>query len=161
MKQIAKLFVFAMAVLTLNNAIAQTNGQKTKPAYGKQRQDRPNGKQKLTPEQRATKNTDSLRVRLNLTDDQYAKILSINTGFLKSKDALRIKTKTDSTYTKETFKTDLKSIHADRKKQIEAILTPEQKKTWAAWKKSQSGNTKATNNTKPIMNNDEIDSAQD
>ena len=128
MKKVTKLFVFAIALFSLNAVIAQgTQNAKTKVKNVKP--------VKLTVDQKAAKNADSLKARLSLTEDQYTKVIPINVEYFKGRDALRLKMKTDTTGT-TSFKTEMIALHAARKKQIAAILTPEQKKTWTAWKKT-------------------------
>jgi Spy/CpxP family protein refolding chaperone len=55
----------------------------------------------------------------------------------------------------------MKSLQATRKKQIDAVLTPEQKKTWSAWKKNNVVNAKANKATKVKVDEDDIDAIQD
>ena len=157
MKKITKLFVLAIAVLTVNIALAQQE-QKVKSANAKVKPTK--GTAKLTAEKRAAKNADSLKVRLNLTDDQYAKIIPINTEFFKGKDALKLKLKSDTTATKDTYKSEIKVLHGNRNKQINAILTPEQKKTWSTWKKNQKANAKVAKAAKVKIDEDDIDTAE-
>lgn len=158
MKQITKLFVLAIAVFTLNVSFAQ-QGQRVKPVNAKVKPIK--SVTKLTPEQRATKNADSLKVRLNLTAEQYAKVIPINTEFFKAKDALRLKLKSDTTATKDTYKSELKVLHANRNKQINALLTAEQKKTWSTWKKNHTANVKASKTQKVKIDEDDIDAVQE
>lgn len=158
MKQITKLFVLAMAIFTVNIAFAQ-QGQKVKPANAKVKPVK--ATTKSTPEQRAAKNADSLKVRLNLTDVQYAKVIPINTEFFKGKDALRLKLKSDTTATKDTYKSELKVLHANRKKQINAILTAEQKKTWATWRKNHVAHIKSSKGAKAKIDEDDIDATEE
>ena len=141
MKKITTLFALAFALFTLNIALAQTS--KSRPVQNsnyKVKGVKPFTK--LTPEQRATQNADSLKARILLTDQQYQKVVGINTEYFKSRDELRKKMKSD-TSAMSTSKEDMKQLFAARKKQINALLTPEQKKAWTAWhKQNKANNTK-------------------
>ena len=93
----------------------------------------------MTPEQKATQNADSLKVRLSLSEAQYQKVVGINTEYFKSRNELRKKMKSDTT-AMSTSKEEMKQLFAARKKQINALLTPEQKKAWAVWHKENKAN---------------------
>lgn len=70
------------------------------------------------PEQRAAQYTDELKTKLNLTDDQYKKVLAVNTECIRRKDALKASGQKDANGKKE--------IAAYRKQQFQTILTPDQ-----------------------------------
>lgn len=70
------------------------------------------------PEQRAAQYADELKAKLNLTDDQYKKVLAVNTECIRRKDALKASGQKDVAGKKE--------IAAYRKQQYQAILTPDQ-----------------------------------
>ena len=152
MKKITKLLFLTLAVLSLNTAVAQ-KGPKGKPAKTNVNGVKP--APKLSAEQKAVKNTDILKTRLNLTDEQYTKVVVINTEYYNSKDALKLKLKSDTTENKEKMKFEMKSIQGNRKKQISLLLTPEQKQLWSAWKKEHAVKVKTGKEDK--MKNDEND----
>lgn len=136
MKKITTLFALAITLLSLNTVFAQ-NSTRTKSQTEKVKGVKPVNK--LTTEQKAKQGADSLKARLSLTDMQYQKVIAINTDYFKSRDELRKKMKSDTTEN-TTYKTDFKELQATRKKQISTLLTPEQKKTWAAWHKEHKAN---------------------
>lgn len=70
------------------------------------------------PEKRAVAYTDELKTKLHLTDDQYQKVLAVNTECIKRKDALKAGGQKGGPGSKE--------ISAYRKQQYQTILTPDQ-----------------------------------
>ncbi|WP_212006184.1 hypothetical protein [Chitinophaga sp. HK235] len=83
-------------------ATQKANVQKTLPA----------------PEERAKAYSDELKTKLHLTDDQYKKVLAVNTECIRRKDALRANGQKGGQGGKE--------ISAYRKQQFQTILTPDQ-----------------------------------
>ena len=115
-----KHFVVAAALLL---AVAPAFAQTAPPAApAKQAPAKaPMVKRQLPPpEERAISYSKELKNKLTLTDDQYQKVLAVNTECIRRKDALRASGKTDSQGFKE--------ISAYRKQQFQTILTPEQQK---------------------------------
>lgn len=98
---VAMLTVFAASTFAQNNA-------KVKPKMPKQ-----------TIEQKATRNTDSLKIRLNLTDVQYSNVLLINIDFFKARDAAMKAQKTDT----------VAANHAVYKEQIKKHTKREKKRS--------------------------------
>ncbi|HUM51023.1 MAG TPA: hypothetical protein PK431_04375 [Chitinophagales bacterium] len=140
MKKHIQLFLVVIIALFATNTFAQ----KSKVA-----------KPKLTIEQKAIRNADSLKVRLGLSDIQYAKVVPINVEFFKTKDATMKAMKTDTVAANASiYKSQIKTAFETRKKAINAFLTTEQKATWKAWRKSHIKNAK-TNKVKP--SEDDID----
>ncbi len=138
MKKITTLFALAITLFTLNIALAQTSTSRpTQNSNYKVKGVKPFTK--MTPEQKATQNADSLKVRLSLSEAQYQKVVGINTEYFKSRNELRKKMKSDTT-AMSTSKEEMKQLFAARKKQINALLTPEQKKAWAVWHKENKAN---------------------
>lgn len=80
---------------------------------------------KLTPQERAKRETDDLKTPLQLTPDQYNKILAANTEFFTARAAYKASGKTP-----QEGHDDFKKIHDDRKAKVDAVLTPEQRKQY-------------------------------
>jgi hypothetical protein len=158
MKKITKLLILALAVLSLNTAVAQ-KGPKNKP--GKSNVNGVKPAPKLTAEQKAVKNADILKTRLNLTEEQYAKVIVINTEYYNSKEALKLKLKSDTTANKEKMKFEMKTIQGNRKKQISILLTPEQKQLWSAWKKEHATKVKEGKEDKMKKDENDIDANEE
>jgi len=64
---------------------------------------------------------------MNLTDDQKTKIAAIRAD---AKDQMKA-VKKDTSLTDEQRQQKMKQIHMDTRKQVWAVMTPEQQKTWA------------------------------
>ncbi|WP_143307207.1 hypothetical protein [Chitinophaga vietnamensis] len=75
-------------------------------------------KQLPPPEERAKIYADELKSKLSLTDDQYKKVLDVNTECIRRKDALKASGQKDAK--------GFKDISAYRKQQFATILTPDQ-----------------------------------
>jgi len=108
---------------------------------------------KVTPEQKATRNADSLKVAMNLSPEQYEQVKKINLDYIQKKDALKAKykeqVKQDSVKVKTEVKDkyspmgqDIKKLNQERVEKIKATVSEEQFKQWQAWKKSKSGAAK-------------------
>jgi len=120
------LFAAAFALATIP-AMAQT-GETTAPARPTQqspsmtpaapgaRQTNRMQPRALAPaEQRAVSYSKELQQKLNLTPDQYTKVLSVNTECIKRKDAM-----------KQSGATNFKEISTYRMQEYQTILTPDQ-----------------------------------
>lgn len=143
MKKHFTLFLASILVLFASATFAQKT-KITKPKTPK-----------LTIEQKATKNADSLKARLSLTDEQYAKVIPINVEFFTKRDEIRKLQKTDTIVANQAvYKAQTKTAYQTRRKAINAFLTQAQKDTWKAWKKTHVKNVKA-NKVKP--SDDDID----
>lgn len=143
MKKHIQFFLVAISVLFAANTFAQKNKQ-LKPKTPK-----------LTIEQKATRNADSLKVRLGLSDIQYAKVVPINVEFFTMRDAAMKAQKSDTVAANQaTYKAQIKTAFQTRKKAINAILTTAQKDAWKTWKKTHMKNAKG-NKVKP--SEDDID----
>lgn len=124
MKKHIKFFLVAAIALVAANSFAQ-NGAKLKPKMAK-----------LTLEQRAMQNADSLKVRLSLSDAQYAKVVPINVEFFKARETAMKAQKSDTIVVNQSiYKAQIKTAYQTRKKAINAILNSEQKERWKTWKK--------------------------
>jgi len=67
---------------------------------------------------------------VNLTDDQKAQMKKIREDAKSQMDAV----KNDSSLSAEQKQTKIKGIRRDSHKQVEAMLTPEQRKTMKEWR---------------------------
>lgn len=70
------------------------------------------------PEQRAISYSKELKQKLSLSDDQYTKVLAVNTECIRRKDALKTAGQDNTKGRKE--------ISAYRQQQYQGILTPQQ-----------------------------------
>jgi LAS superfamily LD-carboxypeptidase LdcB len=110
-----KKLIAAMAILlAVSPAFAQTTAPKQAPAPATTTAP----KALPAPEKRAVAYTDELKAKLHLTDDQYQKVLAVNTECIRRKDALKASGQKDGPGHKE--------ISAYRKQQFQTILTPDQ-----------------------------------
>ena len=85
-------------------------------------------REKLTPEQRAEKEATLMQQKLSLSEDQKSKIQTIQLERIKKSEEWRNADQGDRKGKIEERKAFAK---ANREK-VEAILTPDQKKTWEA-----------------------------
>ncbi len=85
----------------------------------------PGGREKGTPEQRAEKAATALQTKLNLTADQKQKVQALELERIKKNDEFRKKDDQEMKAKMEERKTFMKAS----KDKMDAILTPEQKKT--------------------------------
>lgn len=106
-----KLFVLALAALFTVSAFAQN-------------------KQKGTPEERADKVTNRMKEKLNLSDEQVAKIKAINLDAAKKKEELKAKGKDE----RKQMRTQVNNIETDRDSKIMEVLTEEQKAEYTKMK---------------------------
>ncbi|MDZ7813175.1 MAG: hypothetical protein U5L74_08665 [Ideonella sp.] len=104
-----------------------TYAQDTKPA-GKERPQREKIGQKqgggFTAEERAEVYAKRMQKNLNLSDEQYKKVLVINIEQAKKQEELRAAHKAEMQATREKMKTQ----QQDLSKKYESVLTPEQLK---------------------------------
>lgn len=116
-KLILLSFLLVCTFVTFTNAQAVVDSTKTHQKHQKQ------NKTKAMPQpaaQRAVQYSQDLKAKLGLSDDQYAKILAVNTECITRKDAL--KNSTDAAATKD----GKKQIKDYRAAEFAKILTPEQ-----------------------------------
>ncbi|MGO4289679.1 hypothetical protein [Chitinophaga sp. RAB17] len=109
-----KLIAAIAILLAVSPAFAQTATPKQAPAPAAA----PAPKALPAPEKRAVAYTDELKAKLHLTDDQYQKVLAVNTECIRRKDALKASGQKGGPGSKE--------ISAYRKQQYQTILTPDQ-----------------------------------
>lgn len=106
----ALLLLFGVTALIANASVLQ-NG----------------GKNKRTPEQRATQYADSLAIKLGLSADQKAKVYAFALTRAMKMDELR---KTYKGQDKKVWKTDRKQVRDNFMAGMKATLTPEQYAQW-------------------------------
>jgi Spy/CpxP family protein refolding chaperone len=90
-------------------------------------------KEKPDPETRAKMMTDRMAEKLELNDEQKAKILAINLEYAKKREAEMEAKKAEM----EARKAEMDARRAEMKEQdskIEEVLTPEQKEKWVELK---------------------------
>jgi protein CpxP len=75
------------------------------------------------------------RPDLNLTDDQKAQMKKIHEGAKSQIAAVN----NDSSLSADQKQAKIQSIHRDTHKQVEAMLTPEQRQTMRAWRHAHRG----------------------
>jgi hypothetical protein len=101
------IVLFIFAVSGISNAQDDTKKEETR-------------KNKGTPEEQAKKITDKMKTRLNLTDEQYNKILKLQTDRITYKRELRSKdliSKSEVKQKREEFRNGMKSILTDEQQQ--------------------------------------------
>lgn len=115
-----KLITAIAILLAVSPAFAQTATPKQTPATKQVTAATPAATPKAlpAPEKRAIAYTDELKAKLHLTDDQYQKVLAVNTECIKRKDALKASGQKGGPGGKE--------ISTYRKQQYQTILTPDQ-----------------------------------
>jgi Spy/CpxP family protein refolding chaperone len=85
---------------------------------------------KKSPEERAKHHAEVLKQKLNLTQDQYTKVLAVNMEVMKRKQALKAQSP-------KPEKGAFKEIGAYRREQFAAILSPAQMEQLKAFKAEQ------------------------
>lgn len=113
-----KLIAAIAILLAVSPVFAQTATPKPTAAPKQAPAAAPAPKALPAPEKRAVAYTDELKTKLHLTDDQYQKVLAVNTECIKRKDALKASGQKGGPGSKE--------ISAYRKQQYQTILTPDQ-----------------------------------
>ena len=87
---------------------------------------RPDRNSKMTPEDRAAKQTEMMNKQLDLTADQQAKIQAINLKYSQQMAAQRSQATEDRQQNMENMKTQMEARNAE----IKQVLTPEQFEKW-------------------------------
>jgi len=85
--------------------------------------------QKHTPEQRATMMTDKMKSAVSLSDDQYKQVYAVNLKYAEKMQALR-----GTEGAKENKKEEFKALRKEQHKEINGILTDEQREKFKAMK---------------------------
>lgn len=104
-----------------------TIAQDAKPAHKERPQHEKRGQRqggRFTAEERAEVYAKRMQKNLNLSDEQYKKILAINIEQAKKQEELRAAHKAEMQATREK----MKAQHQDLSKKYESVLTPEQLK---------------------------------
>lgn len=104
-----------------------TFAQEAKPARKERPQFEKRGPRQgggFTAEERAEVYAKRMQKNLNLTDEQYKKVLAINIEQAKKQEELRAAHKAEMKATREK----MKAQHQDLSKKYESVLTPEQLK---------------------------------
>ncbi|HTB53540.1 MAG TPA: hypothetical protein VK718_12290 [Ferruginibacter sp.] len=101
------LIVFAVIAISSSSAFAQTSTTTTSTTVTT-----------TSTDDRAVSSSKKLQQELNLTDDQYNKVLVVNTECMKRRDALKASGQTDHQ--------GFKDIMEYRKQQFATILTADQ-----------------------------------
>ena len=114
-----KVILLAACLFTISTAV---NAQE---ATKKPRTEKEQTHQKLTPEQRAQKNVDDLNATATLTEDQKTKIKDLAMAKITKADAIRTKYK-GQPENKEISKKELEAVRKEYRKNVHALLTPEQ-----------------------------------
>lgn len=83
-----------------------------------------------TPEERAQRTADQLTKQLGLTEDQKTKVKSI---YLDQATAM-MKMREESKGDREAMMAKMKTVNEETDKKVEALLTAEQKTSFATWK---------------------------
>lgn len=89
--------------------------------------------------QHSGKNADKMKTELSLSDEQYASIKKINEKYAGRRLALRH----DSTTVADQRIAEVKALKAEREKEIDAVLTPDQKTKWTALREARAEKMKA------------------
>ena len=92
---------------------------------------RPDRNSKMTPEDRAAKQTEMMAKQLDLTADQQAKIQAINLKYSQQMATKQSQAKEDRQQNMENMKTQMEAKNAE----IKQVLTPEQFDKWQAQRK--------------------------
>jgi Spy/CpxP family protein refolding chaperone len=115
----AILFATILGITVVNAQTKPSN--KAKPAT----------KQKLTPDEKATKISNELEKELSLSADQKKQVYDLAKARATEIDAVRAKYKGNQ----KEAQPEIKAIRQKYKAQMEAILTPEQKTKFDEYKK--------------------------
>ncbi|MCC6702968.1 MAG: hypothetical protein IT221_15660 [Fluviicola sp.] len=119
-----KTLLIAAALLLSGTMFAQTTETKGKSPKTEE-------KERKTPDERANGLTNKMTEKLGLSEDQKAKVYTINVDMAKKNDAIRQNT----ALTKEDRRAQLKSNYLDRRSQYQSVLTAEQFAKFEAWEK--------------------------
>jgi Spy/CpxP family protein refolding chaperone len=83
---------------------------------------------KVDPMERAAKQAEKMKTELSLDDVQYKAIKAINEEYAEKQSRIM----KDSALAKEAKRSQLKSLHQEKKTAVDKVLTDEQKSKWAA-----------------------------
>jgi len=112
-KSIALIIILLIFAISFTSK-AQENPQTKTPKF------------KCTPEEQAKKITDKMKTRLNLTDEQYNKILKLQTDRITYKRELKSKdliSKSEIKQKREEFRNGMKStLNDDQQKKMKKMM---------------------------------------
>ena len=117
-----KKIILGLTVLTLTLSAMAQDESKDKKSWGRERKEMRGGDHG---------NMMDMMEKLNLTEDQKAKMKVINEDTKKEREALK-----SQKFSEEVMKEKRIAIMNKRKEKIAAILTPEQKKKWEEMKQN-------------------------
>lgn len=110
--------LLAVCLLSMTTVINAQEGQKNKSTEK-------NSKEKLTAEQRAKKQVETLNTEVALTDDQKTKIYNLALTKVKKVDEIRAKYK-GQPENKDASEREILTVKQEFRKNVNALLTPEQ-----------------------------------
>ena len=123
------IIITALMALMAIGVYAQ--GQDDRPAPG------PGGKESnLSVDERAKRQTDKLSALVELTPDQYNKVLAINKDFIAQRAALKPAPGQEMS---EEAREKSKELNKAKDEKIKAVLTPGQAKKWQEARKEEHG----------------------
>ncbi len=110
--------LLAVCLLSMTTVINAQEGQKHKSTEK-------TSKEKLTAEQRAKKQVETLNTEVALTDDQKTKIYNLALTKVKKVDEIRAKYK-GQPENKDASEREILTVKQEFRKNVNALLTPEQ-----------------------------------
>ncbi len=96
-------------------------------------------RQKMTAEERATKQTEMMTKQLTLTADQQTKIQAINLKYAQQMDANMQKAKENEVKDREAMKAQMKTQMDAKDAEMKQVLTSDQYKQWEEKKQEMKG----------------------
>lgn len=128
MKRIGILLVAFLLVAGISNAQERGGGDRPSKSapQGGPRGDRP----QMNPEEMLKRQTQRLVEELKLNKDQEAKVMAINKKYNEKRPFDFAKMRDASDEERAKMREEMTKIQADKNKEIRAILTPEQAKTF-------------------------------
>lgn len=88
------------------------------------------GEKKISPEERAVKQTERMTKHLELNADQQAKVKAIHVKYNKEMKAKGEEARTKAKKDKETRRAEMKKKHEAKEAELKSVLTPEQYEKW-------------------------------
>lgn len=131
--------LFFTTILGISVVNAQTS--KSKPTE----KNKPQGTQKLSPEEKATKISNELEKELSLSADQKKQVYDLAKARATEIEAVRAKYKGDQ----KSAQPEIKAIRQKYKTQMDALLTPEQKVKFDEYKKKKRAEFQEKKNKQP------------
>lgn len=113
-----KKILASIAIVCMTSLLVNAQGKSAKGNSNKQVEN----KQKLDPTSRATKITNEMATNLALSEDQKAKVMTINLERAQKNQALMEKKKA----VEQEIRDARKKNHQEREEALKAVLTPDQ-----------------------------------